>query len=380
MANILSSIRHAFTPIRPIPAGIYHYQAPPTDSRNYRLHLRIEPDASGILIVNAATILHLNHTAAEYAYYIVKNEPVETVAQKMAERYHVSQVEARQDYQNLIDRIQTLVNTPDLDPVTFLDFDRKTPFSGPISAPYRLDCAITYQLPSAAPGAAPEDRVKRELTTTEWKQIFDKAWQAGIPHIVFTGGEPTLRQDLPELIAHAEANSQVTGLITDGLRLAEKTYLDALLQTGLDHLMLILQSENEASWKALENALAEDLFVAVHLTVTETNQEEISGLLERLAKQGVPAISLSANDPGLSHALQAARDQVAQLNLELVWNLPVPYSALHPVALELAGEKPEGAGKAWLYVEPDGDVLPAQGINRVLGNLLTDSWEKIWKK
>jgi MoaA/NifB/PqqE/SkfB family radical SAM enzyme len=61
----------------------------------------------------------------------------------------------------------------------------------------------------------------------------------------------------------------------------------------------------------------------------------------------------------------------------------VPYSAFNPVAAELrdANKKiPEGAGKAWLYVEPDGDVLPAQGVNKVLGNLLTDPWEKIWKK
>lgn len=380
MANILNSIRHAFSTVRPIPAGMYHYQAPADDPRNYRLHLRIEPDASGVLIVNAATVLHLNQTAAEYAYYIIENRPVEQVAQQMADRYHVSPEQARQDYQDLIGRIQALVNSPDLDPVTYLDFDRKTPFTGHISAPYRLDCAITYSLETASPGAAPEDRVQRELSTAEWEKIFDKAWEAGIPHIVFTGGEPTLRQDLPGLIAHAQANGQVTGLITGGLRLVEKAYLDQLLQTGLDHLMLVFRSENEASWKALENALAEDLFVAVHLTVTEHNQGELTGLLERLAGMGVPAISLSASDPSLGAALQEARDQVARLDLELVWNLPVPYSALHPVALELADEKPEGAGKAWLYVEPDGDVLPAQGIKTVLGNFLTDPWEKIWKK
>ena len=66
--------------------------------------------------------------------------------------------------------------------------------------------------------------------------------------------------------------------------------------------------------------------------------------------------------------------------MRLVWDLPVPYSHFHPVALELAEheEVPQGAGKAWLYVEPDGDVLPAQGVNQVLGNLLNDSWNKIW--
>jgi MoaA/NifB/PqqE/SkfB family radical SAM enzyme len=65
--------------------------------------------------------------------------------------------------------------------------------------------------------------------------------------------------------------------------------------------------------------------------------------------------------------------------------MPVPYSSNNPVALELekADEEIaiEGAGKAWLYVEPDGDVLPAQGLSeQIMGNLLTDEWEQIWKK
>jgi len=39
----------------------------------------------------------------------------------------------------------------------------------------------------------------------------------------------------------------------------------------------------------------------------------------------------------------------------------------------------DGAGKAWLYVEPDGDVLPAQGMaDQILGNILRDEWEKIY--
>ena len=66
--------------------------------------------------------------------------------------------------------------------------------------------------------------------------------------------------------------------------------------------------------------------------------------------------------------------------MDLVWNLPVPYSGMHPVAMEtgLTG-LPQGAGSAFLYLEPDGDVLPAQGVNKVLGNFLNDSWEKIRK-
>jgi MoaA/NifB/PqqE/SkfB family radical SAM enzyme len=75
------------------------------------------------------------------------------------------------------------------------------------------------------------------------------------------------------------------------------------------------------------------------------------------------------------------RDQAANLGLSLVWDIPVPYSSSNPIAIEVVEDKTiEGAGRAWLYVEPDGDVLPAQGINRVLGNFLLDPWVEIWGK
>lgn len=382
MTSIREAFRNLFTPARPLQPGIYHYQAPQDDPRNYRLHLRIEADGSGILIVNAATVLHLNQTAAEYAYYLVQNLPAQEAGRRVASRYQVAQEVAIQDYQILADRIQTLINTPDLDPVTFLGFDRQEPFSGAISAPYRMDCALTYRVRDGDdPQAAPSDRVRHELSREEWMALMDRALQAGIPHLVFTGGEPTLRADLPELIEHAEANGQVTGLISDGLALADRAYLDRLLMTGLDHLMLVIETDGGPVWPALENALADDLFVAAHLTLRPENLPAVLRRMDRLAEKGVHAVSLSMADPALAGDLQAARDYADSHNLELVWNLPVPYSALHPVALELAHlEHPAGAGRAWIYVEPDGDVLPAQGINKPMGNLLNDPWEKIWKK
>jgi organic radical activating enzyme len=381
MPSIRESISNLFSPVKPIPAGVYHFQAAPADPRNYRLHLRVEQDGSGVLIVNAATVLHLNQTATEYAFYLVQNVASETAARTIASRYQISEEQARKDYQKLVDQIQTLVDTPDLDPVTFLGFERHEPFSGKITAPYRLDCALTYRLPEdSRADSAPANRASRELDTFEWKSILDKAWAAGIPHVVFTGGEPTLRADLAELVAHAEAQGQVTGLLSDGLRFADPAYLDELLQTGLDHLMVILQPEQPASWTALENALAADLFVAVHLSVMSDDVSRSADLIKRLAEMGVKAVSLSAMDPGLSEALRELRRLAAALDLELVWNLPVPYSDLNPVAMETKQvEFEEGAGRAWLYIEPDGDVLPTQGASQVLGNFLRDPWEKIWK-
>jgi hypothetical protein len=382
MTSIRENIRRLFEPSKPLPPGIYHYQAPPEDPDDYRLHLRLEPDGNGLLIINASTVLHLNQTAAEYAYYLVQNLSEDQAVKNITFRYRIGKDQARQDYRDFVERVDTLIATPDLDPVTYLGFDRTEPFPADIKAPYRLDCALTYRLrEETTSGAAPVERVERELDTDEWKAVLDKVWAAGIPHIVFSGGEPTLREDLFELIEYAEAHGQVSGLMTDGLSLAEPDYLKALLRTGLDHLTIIFQPEIETEWKALEDVLAEDLFVAVHLTITPENSAGIEELLQRLAEMGVKAISLSASSPDLSQVLQEAREFEASLNVELVWNLPVPYSVLNPVSLETEGqEQIEGAGRAWMYVEPDGDVLPSQGIQRHLGNILHDPWDQIWKQ
>ncbi len=381
MSDIIESVRRFFTPVRPLTPGIFHYQAPPDAPVPYRLHLRLEPDGTGLLVVNAATILHLNQTAAEFAFHLVKQTPEDQMVKEMAGRYRVRRQQALDDYRLLNDRVLTLIHTPDLDPEMFLDFERTAPHSHKISAPYRLDCAITYRLPGLPDeNIAPSKRVDHELSTPEWCTIFDKAWNVGIPHIILTGGEPTLRDDLPDLIAHTETNGQVVGLLSDGLKLTDNDYLQTLLQTGLDHLMISMKPEDDTSWHALSNVIAADLFVAVHLTVTPQNSENMAQTLKRVAEMGVKSLSLTASDPVLHVQLLSYRDQAASLGLSMVWDLPVPYSAFNPVALETKPDNlPEGAGHSWLYVEPDGDVLPAQGVNQVLGNILNDPWEKLWR-
>jgi hypothetical protein len=308
----------------PLPPDTHTYQSGP-DEPPYRLHLRLSKDGSGILVVNAATILHLNATAAEFAYHMMKGTPPDEVARPVSGRYHIRLPDALKDYLDFRDRVQTMIHTPDLDPTTYLDFERVAPHSMDLGAPLRLDCALTYRLPTGTQAEnTPVKRVDRELTTGEWQAVLDKAWNAGIPHITFTGGEPTLREDLPALIAHAEKLGQVTGLLTDGLKLADKDYLQDLLQTGLDHLLFILQPDNPDSWHALETILPEDLYTTVHLTVTPGNAGRAAETLEKLARLQVKSLSLGASEASLHAALQVLRNQSASLGLSLRWDLPVP--------------------------------------------------------
>jgi MoaA/NifB/PqqE/SkfB family radical SAM enzyme len=387
MSNLIERIRNRFKPVETLPPGLYAYKAPLDAPVHYRLHLRIEPDGRGVLVVNGSTVLHLNQTAAEYAYYLVKGTPVDKAAELVADRYRVGRDQARRDYHELVEQIETLVTTPDLDPVTYLDFERHEPYSGDLTAPYRLDCALTYRLPEdTPPESAPTDRVDQELTTAEWKAIIDKAWDVGIPHLTFTGGEPTLRPDLVELLEHAEANGQVTGLLTNGRRLSDSGFLDDLIRAGLDHVLIILEPNESGDWEWLSGfqywseMIEADLFIGAHMTITPENADQVEVALQRLSEFTIHAVSLSASSDDVTGRLAEARNRAAELDLDLIWDLPVPYSALNPVALETeSGPQLEGAGRAWLYIEPDGDVLPTQGVNRVIGNILHDPWDDIWR-
>ena len=378
--NIINRLADRFAKVQPLPVGVYHKQAM-QEGKPYRVHLRLRPNGSGLLILNASTVLQLNATAAESAYHFIRGTEPDEAARQIAARYRVSRDVAQRDYADFIDRLETLISTPDLDPVSFLDFERAAPHSADLTAPLRLDCALTYRLREDSHAEyAPAKRVDRELTTDEWRTILDKAWQAGIPHITFTGGEATLREDLPELIAHAEKNGQVCGLLTDSLRLLDQEYLDVLLQTGLDHILLIVQPFNNKFWEALERVIAGDIFVTAHLTLNRDNIDRADEILGRLAGLDVTSLSLTSSDAALSNTFGALRDRAAALGLTLQFDLPVPYSESNPVAYESQEDAvPEGAGKAWLYVEPDGDVLPVQGRGEtVLGNILRDEWESIY--
>ena len=385
MKNWINKISTILFPVNLIDPGVYHYQTPTNAENQFRLHLRVDPDHRGVLIINAATILHLNETATEYAYHLVKGQPPDAAAKLVAKRYQISEHEARNDFLEFKNKVFTLLEVPDLDPSSYLDMSREDPYSGAASSPYRLDCALTYRL-SDQPSSelAPTKRVDRELTTEEWTKIINRAWQAGIPQIIFTGGEPTLREDLVELIYLAEKNGQVTGLLTNGQRFKDTEYRQQILNSGLDHLLFTISPLDQESWKALKLILEEDLFTTVHLTITPDLVADLPQLIGRFRELGANAVSLSTSDPKdplLAKALDTAQNLVAEADLPLKWDLPVPYSKHNPISLELDHNQQlsHGAGRAWFYVEPDGDVLPGQGINEVLGNLLADDWAKIWK-
>jgi len=393
------------------PPGLYHYQRESTGERS-RIHLRIDPaqgneGALGILLVNANRVLHLNPTATLMAYLVLEKYPHKRSIQILQKQYNVSNTQANSDYaQYCADLNELLLPGESSCPVCDLDVEITAPFTSKPAAPYRMDLALTYRCNNDCAhcyNARPRDFP--ELSTAQWKRIIDKVWETGIPHIVFTGGEPTLREDLPALIHYAEQLGQITGLNTNGRRLSDNHYLMELVDAGLDHVQITIESHDDGlhdsmvhrkgAWRqtinGLTNALDTPLFVMTNTTMLRQNSPSIADTLDFLARKSVPTIGLNAliysgrgltvgtglSEDELTPLLNIARQKTDLHGQRLIWYTPTQYCNFDPMQLEL-GVKGCTAALYNMCVEPDGGVIPCQSFYHQLGNLLADPWDSIW--
>ena len=243
------------------------------------------------------------------------------------------------------------------------------------------------------------------VTAAQWKKVLDDLWALGVPHIVFTGGEATLRNDLPELIKHAETNGQITGLNTNARRLMDMDYVKQLVDAGLDHVQITVESSvpeiHDEMMRAkgafrqtiagLNNVLRSRLYVMTNTTMLRTNVHTIPATLDFLADLGVPTIGLNAliysgqgltvgtglEESELQPILDVAVQKTAARGQKLIWYTPTQYCKFDPTASNL-GVKGCTASLYSMCIESNGNVLPCQSYYHPLGNFLTDTWDSIW--
>jgi len=386
-------------------ASLYHYLRESADEKS-RVHLRFDADGHGTLVVNANRVMHLNPTAALMAWFILEEADKKDAVKAIQRKYRVSASQAQNDLASIQLQLDGLLRPDGACPVHELELDTIMPFSARPSAPYRMDLAITYRCNNdCAHCYNARERDFPELTTAAWKGILDKLWDLGVPHIVFTGGEATLRQDLPELIAHAEANGQITGLNTNARRLADEKYVAQLVEAGLDHVQITVESCEAGTHdemmrakgafnqtiKGLKNVLNSPLYVMTNTTMLRTNVDTIPNTLDFLADVGVPTIGLNAliysgngltvgtglAESELQPILDVAIQKTEARGQKLIWYTPTQYCEFDPTQQNL-GVKGCSAALYSMCIESNGDVLPCQSYYTPLGNMLDDDWDSIW--
>ena len=403
ISDMLSSI---FNPPGLPEPGIYHYPREESGGKT-RIHLRVDPDRSGLLIVNANRVVQLNPSAAAMAYLHLENRSPKEAARVLRQQYQAKTIRIARDYQEFESQLEQLLEPNGSCPVCDLAIETTAPFSAKPSAPYRMDLALTYRCNNdCAHCYNARSRRFPEMDLSAWKQVIDQVWALRIPHIVFTGGEPTLYQGLPELVAYAENIGLITGLNTNGRKLADPGYLAGLVDAGLDHIQITFESHDPSihdlmvgahgAWaetvSGLRNALDTPLYLMTNTTLLTHNVGSLAQTLAFLGELGVPTVGLNAliyagkgksvqtglKEEDLPELLELAHKITTKNKQRLIWYTPTQYCHFNPVQLGL-GVKGCTAALYNMCVEPNGDVLPCQSYYQSLGNLLENDWASIWE-
>ena len=289
-------------------------------------------------------------------------------------------------------------------------------YADKMSAPHRMDLMVSAMTRGGAwhcnqkclhcYAAGQPMGESRELTTAEWKDVLARLRAANIPQVTFTGGEPTLRGDLVELVDAAQWF--VTRLNTNG-RLLTPQLCRALAEASLDSVQVTLYAADAEAHNALvgapgfdetvrgiRNAVDAGLIVSVNTPLCSLNRDyaaalrfaaalgvryaTCSGLIPSGGAEGAESRATRLSAEELTEILQSAVAAAHELSMELDFTSPgwLKEETLRALGLHLIPSC--GACLSNMAVAPDGTVIPCQSWlgGTALGNILTDDWPAIW--
>jgi len=221
-----------------------------------------------------------------------------------------------------------------------------------------------------------------EMTTVEVGSILGQLGEADCDLVNFTGGEATLRQDLPDLIAAARASGLRATLITNGTTMTP-TLAGRLAGAGLGGVEISLHgatAETHDSFAGLAGAF-----------------DRAKRALALLAEAGVPTSVMYVVTRQNYHEYRRAVFEIGQLTPSLGFS-PLLYPTLRggkgPLALRLGDDQLIQLMRDGLFrpgrrvcslargegrIGADGTLFPCGFVTVALGNLRTTSFRELWQ-
>ncbi|MCU0610579.1 MAG: radical SAM protein [Candidatus Eisenbacteria bacterium] len=264
-----------------------------------------------------------------------------------------------------------------------------------------LRCRFCY----AACRHVSETPVQAELDTAAMERVLEIIkFDAEVPSVSFTGGEPLLRPDLPDLIRYAHTLGMRVNLITNGT-LIDPAMATLLKKQGLASAQVSIESPDPgihdhvvgqrgahaasvAGLRALQNA---GVHVHPHTTICRPNLDTVTMLASFARSLGMTRFSANLVIPtgrGLDPDLAVAYRDIAELlpritsaareeGARFMWYSPTPACLFNPVQHGL-GNKGCAACEGLLSIDPAGQVLPCSSWREPLGSLLEEGFHAVW--
>ncbi len=278
----------------------------------------------------------------------------------------------------------------------------------PIARPYALVAELTYRCPLKCPFCSNPLALGRylpELDTATWLRLLNEAAELGVVQLHFSGGEPLLRRDLPELLCEARRLGLYTNLST-GATLADESRLRELREAGLDAIQISLVDIRPESndWAtgapsfqkkcdAIVAAKKLGYPVTINVPLYRGNLDQIEPILRMACQWQIDTVELGHTQyigwafRNRDHLLPTreqveratamvdrARDGFAR-DLDILYVLPDYYQKYPKPCLQ-------GWGNVFLTIAPDGAVLPCQAAREIPGlqfpSVHDETLEEIW--
>jgi 12,18-didecarboxysiroheme deacetylase len=141
-----------------------------------------------------------------------------------------------------------------------------------------------------------------ELNTKEAKAMLDGLAEYGAPVILFSGGEPLMREDLMELITYARDKGLRAVISTNGTLITEEK-AEELKKFGLSYVGISLDGLKETNDKfrgidgafddalqGIRNCLKLGIKVGLRFTINKRNAQDIPGIFELIEKEKIPRV------------------------------------------------------------------------------------------
>ena len=363
-----------------------------------------------LLIIRPDRIQHLNSTGFEMLHALYEDKAgAEKTVEMIHKKYGTKKDIITKDLSEIVKSLNAIMrddykNTTRISTVEYNPQSIKFPVLSEIALTYRCQnkCDFCY---ASSPFRGKDFK---EMTTHQVKLIIDKIHDdAKVPTISFTGGEPTMRKDLPELIEYAVKKGMRTNLITNGIKSSDKELVKKLSASGLHSAQVSLESHDELihnritgnleSYKktvaGIHNLKHAGIHTHTNTTICRGNRDHLIPLIKFVKDEfNAPYLSMNmiiatgiAKDnenvnigySSISAILEPVLKYCDEIGIKFVWYSPTPYCIFNPVDHNL-GSKSCACISGLLSINPAGEVIPCSSYSRGIGSLLKNSFNSIW--
>ncbi len=301
--------------------------------------------------------------------------------------------------------VYNLYNPPMPSPAALRPFERKLrTLSEKIVFPATATLSVTPRCPCRCVHCSADRFVteeREELTTEELQDVVDQTLDLGVCTMIFTGGEPMARADLPDLIAHVDKSRAHVMIFTSGVLLTEKNAA-RLAEAGLGSLNVSIDSDDPeehntlrrmpgAFQKALEGARrARDHGILTGISTYGTHESVESGRLEHLLTiardEGFQEVTIFDCVP-TGKFLRRPDLRLGRKDIKRIRALADKYNAVPEPMGVIAQSKAnayDGGGCfgafSQFYMTCYGDVNPCDFNPVTFGNVRSETLEAIWHR